>query len=227
MNNARVLSSYTDSRTATQNGLLEWDAVDSNVNMPILNYKVNVNLPVYDPPSVYGPVMITNSGSYNIEDFVNADLTDYTWVNKDIPVIINTPSGFDGTVYTIKIGSTTVANSQTNGHWTFYSSYGSTTLGSGKELIVITKGTDNLYLIDYMLNNTSSQSISYNANSWVYIYDITSSSSSSSYTLDFYGSSNDILIKLFDANTTDDYIVRVKYNMNMINFSGINWMTFN
>ena len=59
INNARVLSSYTRTQNITSNGQYEWDAVDSFINMPILNYKYNVQLPIWETPNDYTAKRIT------------------------------------------------------------------------------------------------------------------------------------------------------------------------
>jgi hypothetical protein len=72
VNNARVLSSYTDVRTVTGNGLLEWDAVDSGVNMPILNYKVNVNVSKIINIIYFSPT-ISSTSKFTFNDFTYND----------------------------------------------------------------------------------------------------------------------------------------------------------
>ena len=98
LNGARVLSSYTNATPITTNGTHEFDVVDSNVNMPIMNYQVNVNVPqpaVYDAPAVYTTKRIISNGNYVLGDFVNDNITNYTYLHKSIPVIID----IDTTLY--------------------------------------------------------------------------------------------------------------------------------
>ena len=92
LNGARVLSSYTNATPITTNGTHEFDVVDSNVNMPIMNYQVNVNVPqpaVYDAPAVYTTKRIISNGNYVLGDFVNDNITNYTYLHKSIPVIFH------------------------------------------------------------------------------------------------------------------------------------------
>ena len=98
LNGARVLSSYTNATPITTNGTHEFDVVDSNINMPIMNYKVNINVPqpsVYDVPAVYTTKRIISNGNYGLGDLVNGDITNYTYLHKNIPVIID----IDTTLY--------------------------------------------------------------------------------------------------------------------------------
>lgn len=98
INGARVLSEYSNATPITTNGLHEFDVVDSNVNMPVMNYKVNVNVPqpsVYNLPDPYTTKRITSSNDYILADLVNGDLTNYNYLAKNIPVTIDV----DTTIY--------------------------------------------------------------------------------------------------------------------------------
>lgn len=229
INGARVLSQYTNATPITQNGVHEFDVVDSNVNMPILNYKVNVNVPqtpVYDAPSGYNAKRITsNITNASLDYFINADLTNYQYINKNIPVTIDVSPGFF--VSKITIAGDTIANNNTNANWTFYSAATSVSVSTGKEIVSVQySSAENGYFIEYNLNLPSGgKTYQCAKNSWVYIYSKTSQSAQAG-PLDFYDSSNNLLFTLYDMKS-DIYEGRVFFPTSYIDFDGINWMTFN
>lgn len=227
INGARVLSEYTNATPITQNGVHEFDVVDSNINMPVMNYKVNVNVPtpnVYEIPPYYTTKRITSSNNYFIYDFVNANLTNYQFVDKSIPVVIDVSPGFS--VAKITIAGDTIANNNTNTNWTFYSAATSVTVSTGKEIVSVEySSAENGYFIEYNLNLPSGgKTYQCAKNSWVYIYSKTSQAAQAG-PLDFYDSSNNKLFTLYDMKS-DIYEGRVFFPTGNINFDGINWMTF-
>lgn len=229
INGARVLSEYTNATPITQNGVHEFDVVDSNVNMPIMNYKVNVNVPqtpVYDAPSGYTAKRITsNITNATLDYFINANLTNYQYVNKNIPVTIDISPGFY--VAKIQIAGSTIADSNTNTNWTFYATSSQETVSSNREIVSIEKDAGNGgYFIEYNLNVASGgKTYTCATNSWVYIYNKTSASAQAG-PLDFYDSLNTKLFTLYDMKS-DIYEGRIFFPNDFIDFSGISWMTFN
>lgn len=73
--------------TITQNGIYttEFGTLCDGV-------EVEVNLPVYDAPAIYTTKRITSNNNYVLGDFINDNITNYTWLHKNIPVIIDVDS---------------------------------------------------------------------------------------------------------------------------------------
>ena len=202
------MSSYTDTRTATQNGLIEWDAVDSNVNMPILNYKVNVNLPVYDVPAVYTPLQIQTNNNYVLGDFVNDNVTDYTWLHKNIPVTINVGSAIPKLKY-ISYNSV----SYTKSNFTQGNIGSSFSLANNKVLIYYRIYTDNIQI--GMCINKSGSNITLNITTDYYLV--------TNFGTDMYGvylrDSNTYLAWVFDNVTIDSNGTNCKFYNSFLDYS--------
>ena len=204
------MSSYTDTRTATQNGLIEWDAVDSNVNMPILNYKVNVNLPVYDAPAVYTPLQIQTNNNYVLGDFVNDNVTDYTWLHKSIPVSINVGSSaikmkninYAGTNYT---KSNFTPNSNNQGSWT---------ISNGNIFIYYKFGTNYMQIGIFVNQSGGSRTINTTPS-----YTMTRSFSSNSYGINIKDENGNNLVFVIDNQYDDGYGNYCYLYNNLIDYS--------
>lgn len=96
VNGARVLNTFTNPTNIQSNGLHEFDVVDSNVNMPILNYKVNVALPIFEPPNDYTAKRIINGQmTTTLDYFVNGDLSNYLYIPKNLPVVLDISAGIN------------------------------------------------------------------------------------------------------------------------------------
>ena len=152
LNGARVLSNYINATPITTNGTHEFDVVDSNVNMPIMNYQVDVNLPIYDAPAVYTTKRINSNGDYVLGDFVNDNINDYTYLHKDIPVIID----LDTTMYLFYLKYNNVEFNKSN--MLYQSQTGDVTLTAGKTIISYQEitGTNDFASIGIIENNTGS-----------------------------------------------------------------------
>lgn len=209
VNNARVLSSYTDSRTVIQNGLLEWDAVDTNVNMPILNYKVNVNLPVYDQPDLYSAKEIQTNGIYTLGDLVNDNVTNYNWLDKTIPVSISL-SSVSNELYYISYNNV----NYTLGDFTA-SSTSIYSIPSGKILVYLLRYTNYLLIRLYENNSSASKNVNLNAGGY---HLIVNRVGSTGLFLKNYNSDN--LLILNDANETDGESAELTIYPNTISYSG-------
>lgn len=175
VNGARVLNTFTNPTSIQSNGLHEFDVVDSNVNMPILNYKVNVALPIYEPPNDYTAKRIVN-GQINttLDYFVNADLTNYSFIPKNLPVIIDVSPSVNS-VFKINIGGNTICSSSVNGYWNYRHNSGDISVSSNNEVVVISDMSYGNFRISYYYNSSSSTIYVPNY-SWIYSYDRTLSS---------------------------------------------------
>ena len=178
---------------------------------------------VLDPPVNYGDITITQPGQYLPSDFNSQGLYDPTqsagfeYINqinvnvspkKSISLI---QSQYNGTI----------AKNDTNSNWRFLSNSQSISIQRGYSILSITNSS-NKYVINYRFSITSTTNYSFNSNCWVFI----SNSISYSTDINFYDSNSSLIFGLKDS-FEDDIGVTVNINSNFIDFSGINWMTFN
>lgn len=199
LNGARVLSSYTNATPITTNGTHEFDVVDSNINMPIMNYQVTVNVPqpsVYDVPVVYTTKRITSNGDYVLGDFVNDNITNYTYLHKNIPVVIDVSTmpqlmylQYNSVNYTIS-NFTKLTRSE------------NLVISNNKTMIYIYQSTDYLSFFLYENNKGTSTTKGLGTN---YYYKIVDYADSPLY---FLGPMYQNLLQLDDYNKTDEQIGR-------------------
>jgi hypothetical protein len=158
VNNARVLSSYTDVRTVTGNGLLEWDAVDSGVNMPILNYKVNVNVSKIINIR-YFATSTTSTTKITLNDFTYNNTSTSISVNlssNDLCVIIKEYENFYH-VTVIRNGTGSSRNYSVS-EYSYYYIYGSS---SGSYIVLFDEDQNPVCCLLDLVNSDTNPSTTY------------------------------------------------------------------
>lgn len=125
--------------------------------------------------------------------------------------------------------SDVIASNNVNSNWKFYgnvsSDYHTINVTNNNEILVISK-----YYYDYSSNNyqiryywnINGSTVSIPDNSWVYNYNIAST------TWDYikFFSNNQIIFTIGDSKTGDNQYSKIIFNGRYVDFSGISWMTF-
>lgn len=161
------------------------------------------------------------NGQYSPDDFGNYKFIDQINLN------ITRGSSFNKSIYRISILNTIVADNDHNGGWTFYfdENFFSTTVqvGATMEFISITY-SDNSYKIKTMINTGSGgANINTPSNSWYFVGQKTM------YDNQFYFYNNNFLTPILKSSDlmADTNVTEFTINENLLDFNGINWMTFN
>lgn len=213
LNGARVLSSYTNATPITTNGTHEFDVVDSNVNMPIMNYKVNVDLPVYDAPAIYTTKRIISNGDYVLGDFVNDNITNYTYLHKNIPVAID----IDSTMYLFYLKYNNVEFNKSS--MTEQTQSGNVSVAPSKTLISFQVVTDNDFANVGLIENLSSSTQSVNVVATAYYKIVDYSSTYPNSMLLFENSMRETIMTLNDQGDTNNKGAYVRLYKNFIDYS--------
>lgn len=166
--------------------------------------------------------LITNNQNptFNYATDLNINLSNYqqSTNNPNSISIIKIFNGNSGRYHTI-------ADNNTNNYWTFYSSNNISINAINKEILTIQKDNiNNIYIIRFY-SNYSTSTLNINAsNMWVYSNDIVPSYNQ----IYMYNSNNNQALFSFGDNNMGDILsVSFIMNANVFNFNGINWMTFN
>lgn len=181
---------------------------DSNIYNGLNTIYYNINLPVYDAPTVYTTKSITSNDDYVLGDFVNDDITNYTYLNKNIPVKIGVNTTTTQSLRYIKGGETKLVL----GDFTYQSQSGNVSVNNNYEIVCLTKTND--YLVARVYGNESGSTKSF------YVY-------KGSYYRVVFGigvmsllnQNNEILLKVVDMDTSDTKGSQVYIYPSIIDYS--------
>lgn len=172
--------------------------------------KFNVNVP-QSLVNNYTQPTITTNGTYTIPN-------GYTGFND---ISVNVQQQLKLSISKIQSQyNGTFANNDTNSDWQFLSNSQSISVQKGYSVLTITKDYSK-YSIYYRWSIDAAMNISFSANCWVFIKKVSYSSD-----INFYDINNKLIFGIVDPYD-DDIGVRATINGNFIDFSGIDWMTFN
>lgn len=169
---------------------------------------VNIDIP---PPTITTPIENNGYYKFNGNNLINGTSSDYNLnVQVNSQIIISQ----------IYVNSLNITGGSNPPYWTFYNSQTTINIdNTNKDCLIITKNYYNYFIQTYY--DINSEQITVSANSWVYLSNINNRS------FNFMDNNNKIILTTSDNIIGDSTYTSFSINNTIINFSGINWMTFN